>query len=79
MGGLLSFFSPTEKIQTDIKSSGAINNNVLVEGTGLKLEFIEALLIAVIILKIIELVVELFKYRFLKTTTINNSDTVNPN
>lgn len=57
MGTLFS----SEKTQQDIKSTGEINNTVVVEGTNFKIELIEALMIAVIVIKVIKLLFTIWK------------------
>ena len=52
MGNLLTF----DKHEQAINSQGKINNNVIVEPDNVKLEFMESLLIALLVLKSIEVV-----------------------
>lgn len=67
-----SLFSSSKNEQT-LTSQGEVNNNVIVEGTGLKPELIEALLIAILVLKLIELILQCVRVLKLKRNRTNNT------
>lgn len=76
MGSLFSLFS-SKKTEESLTNQGTVNNNVIVEESGTKIGFIEALLIVFLILKFIEVILLLMKSFNLKCKKFSDTESNN--